>query len=129
MASHPLQAALAVAFIIVGLSHVLCGRHWQAFFEPLFKNPGGPLVIAMYTLPVGLLIVFTHNDWSWDLGVIVTVYGWGSLLKGTMYFLCPAMPLRLISERMRSSRSFTQAGGILVVFGLLLGYDCLFGMS
>ncbi len=122
--AHPLQAALAVGFIIVGLSHVLCGRRWQAFFEPIFKNPGGPFYIAMYTLPVGLLIVFTHNDWSWDLGLIVTVYGWASLLKGTIYFLFPALPQRLISERMRSSRSITKAGGILVVLGLLLAYDC-----
>ncbi len=127
--TDPLQAALAVAFVIVGLSHILCGARWQVFFEPLFKSPSGPLVIAMYTLPVGLLIVVTHNVWSWDLGVIVTVYGWGSLLKGAIYFLFPALPLKLIHERMRSSRSFVKAGGILVLLGLLLGYDCLFVVS
>lgn len=127
MISHPLQAALAVAFIIVGLSHVFRGRQWQAFFEPLFNNPGGPFYIAMYTLPIGLLIVVTHNWWAWDLGVIVTVYGWASVLKGTIYFLFPAVPLRIVTVRMRSARSFTQAGGILVVLGLLLGYDWLVG--
>lgn len=121
--NDPLQAALAVAFVVVGLSHVLCGRRWEAFFEPLFKSPSGPLVIAMYTLPVGLLIVVTHNDWSWDLGVIVTLYGWGSLLKGTIYFLFPAVPLRLISERMRSGRTFMKAGGVLIALGLFLAYD------
>jgi uncharacterized protein YjeT (DUF2065 family) len=124
--AHPLQAALAVAFIIVGLSHVLCGRRWQAFFEPIFKSPGGPFCIAMYTLPVGLLIVFTHNVWSWDLGVIVTLYGWGSILKGTIYFLFPALPQKLITERIRSSRSFTQAGGVVLGLGLVLAFDCLF---
>ena len=122
--AHPLQAAVSVAFVIVGLSHILCGPRWQAFFEPLFKNPGGPFVIAMFTLPVGLLIVFTHNHWAWDLGVIVTVYGWGSLLKGTIYFVFPGLPLKLISERVRSSRHFAMAGGILLLLGLLLAYDC-----
>jgi threonine/homoserine/homoserine lactone efflux protein len=127
MISHPLQAALAISFVVVGLSHILRGPQWQAFFEPMFRNPGGPFYIAMYTLPIGLLIVVTHNHWTWDLGVIVTVYGWASVFKGSLYFLFPAVPLKLITVRMRSVRSFTQAGGILVLLGALLAYDWLLG--
>ncbi|HKQ49268.1 MAG TPA: hypothetical protein VJZ71_14445 [Phycisphaerae bacterium] len=126
MASQPLQTALALAFLIVGLSHIVCGWRWKAFFEPIFKNPSGPFVIALMTFPLGLLIVVTHNRWEWDLSVLVTVYGWAALIKGAIYFLVPGLPLKFVTERIRSPRHFATAGCILLVLGALMAYDCVY---
>jgi hypothetical protein len=120
---YPLETALAISFVIVGLSHTLNGRRWAAFFEPLFQNEGGPFFIAMFTLPIGLLIVCTHNIWAWDLRVLVTIYGWGSMFKGTLYFLAPQVPLRAISRKIRSPRHFAIAGSVMTIWGLLMAYD------
>jgi len=122
----PLEKALALGFLIIGLSHVLHGKRWAAFFEPLFRNSGGPFVIAMFTLPLGLLIVVTHNVWTMNLSVLVTLYGWASLVKGSLYFLCPALPERVVTEKIRSPRHFAVAGSVLMILGLLMVYDGFF---
>jgi uncharacterized protein YjeT (DUF2065 family) len=123
--SHPLESALAISFILVGLSHMLHGRRWAAFFEPIFQNDGGPFWIAMFTLPIGLLIVCTHNIWVCDLRVLVTIYGWSAIIKGSLYFLAPQFLLRYVTQKIRSPRHFAIAGSVLLIWGLLLAYDVL----
>ncbi len=123
--SNPMEAALAFAFVVVGLSHVLHGRRWASFFEPIFENEGGPFLIAMLTLPVGLLIVCTHNVWAWDLSVLLTVYGWCAVVKSSLYFLAPQVPFRVATKRIRTPRHFAYSGAVLFVWGLLMAYDAV----
>jgi hypothetical protein len=118
--TNPLEKALAFAFIVIGLSHVLHGQRWAAFFEPIFANPGGPFWIGLLTLPIGLLIVAAHNVWAWELRVLVTLYGWASIVKATLYFLIPQVPLRIAPPRIRQPRHFAVAGAVLVALGLLI---------
>jgi uncharacterized protein YjeT (DUF2065 family) len=125
--SPSLQQAVALAFVIVGLSHLLHGRRWAQFFEPIFQNDGGPFLIAILTLPIGLVLVFAHNVWSWDGRVLLTLYGWCATIKGTLYFLVPALPQRLATKRIRQPRHFAYAGLVLLAWGLLMGCDAVLG--
>ncbi len=121
--SNPLEVATAFAFMVAGASHVLHGRRWASFFEPIFENEGGPFLIAILTLPLGLAIVATHNVWSWDFGVFFTLYGWCALIKGTLYLLAPQVPLKIATKRIRTPRHFAYAGIVLIVWGAAIGYD------
>ncbi len=122
---HPLEKALCVSFLLVGLSHVLHARRWCEFFERLFGSPAGPLAIAMYTLPAGLLVVLVHNVWRWDLAILVTIYGWAATIKGGTYFLLPGVCERVAHQRRRTPRNFMIAGLVVFAVGLAMGYDWL----
>ena len=69
-----------------------------------------------------------YNVWAWDLYVIITITGWGALLKGVFYFLAPSSWIQgVLSSSMYKSVGFLYFwGALLTVFGLLLSYNAYF---
>lgn len=43
-----------------------------------------------FALLAGLLLVISHNVWTRDWRVIITVLGWAALIKGVLRLLMPA---------------------------------------
>lgn len=79
---------------------------------PLFTMCFGYLLILM-----GLAIILTHNIWTSDWRVFVTLFGWGAAIKG---FLFIAIPNHLISFARHSTKN-KQRIRIVLVFALVLG--------
>ena len=48
-------------------------------------------LFALMILPLGLAIVFTHNDWVLDFPIIVTVIGWVWTVKATLWLIIPRL--------------------------------------
>ena len=80
---------VAILLLITGVSHVARPRTWVEFFQMLgTKGDAGVFFIALMHLPLGALIVAFHNVWS-GIAMIVTLIGWGWLIKGALYFTLP----------------------------------------
>jgi hypothetical protein len=76
-----IEKLVALAFFVVGLSHILQPRAWAEFFIR-FRERGaaGTLMIGLLHLPLALVIVCFHNVWR-GLPLVVTLIGWAQLLK------------------------------------------------
>lgn len=93
-----IERLTALAFIITGLSHIAAPRVWARFFIDLrAKGEMAGFLNAWIHIPLGLLIVAFHWVWSWP-GVLVTLIGCGLTLKGTLYFLWPALALKSMAH-------------------------------
>jgi len=99
-----LEQAVAAGFALMVASHLLRPAVWRTFLSTLFQQPSGPLLMAMFTLPIALLLVIGHNDWRWTPAVIFTVYGWLAMFKSVMYLLWPETAERIIRRRLASPR-------------------------
>jgi hypothetical protein len=71
----------------------------------------------------GLAIVLTHNVWSADWRVIVTVIGWMATIAGTLRLLLPDMVRRVGGDMFVSETPVFVTGVIWAVIGLLLCYS------
>jgi len=80
---------VAAALIVVGASLVLRARVWITAFAGIARHPATPIVSGLYAVLMGLLVVLTHNIWTADLRVIVTVLGWLALASGVVLLLVP----------------------------------------
>jgi uncharacterized protein YjeT (DUF2065 family) len=114
---------MAVAFTVVGLSHVLWPREWVEFF--LWLRTGGVRGVfanGMLSLAFGALVVAFHDSWSGAASVI-TALGWLQVLKGAISLLAPRLAMRSL-ERVSTERAheFQIAGAVLVGLGLFAGY-------
>src|SRR3989304_3539843 len=101
-----------LSYLVIGLSHILQPRAWVRFFVNLReKGEAGIFVVAFLHLPFGLLIVSCHNVWT-GIPAVVTVLGWANVIKGTLYFLVPAVGMKSIGRvRMERAPEFVIAGG------------------
>jgi len=111
-----------LSYFVICLSHILQPRAWVRFFVNLReKGDAGIFVVAFLHLPFGLLIVSFHNVWT-GIPAVVTVLGWANVLKGTLYFLFPAIGMKSIGRvRMERAHEFVIAGavGVLVLSALV----------
>jgi len=72
---------------------------------------------GLLTLTAGLAIVNTHNVWTTDWRVIVTIFGWLGVIGGALRVMFPQLVERV-------GTAMIVQGGLLVgawIFVLLLG--------
>ena len=120
------EKLVAINFLVIGLSHILQPRAWVQFFIMLReKREVGSFLNGFVHFPLGAFIVAFHNVWH-GIPMLVTIIGWGLVLKSTIYFAYPQLGLRMLSTvSLERSRNFAIAGAVSVAFGALILYHCL----
>lgn len=121
-----IERFVALACLVVGLSHIFQPRAWaRLFIDWREKGVIGGLYAGLLHFPTGLLIVAFHNVWH-GIPLLVTLLGWGWTFKGALYLINPKWPLRML-ERVSLERAweFVVAGAVLLVFALLIAYSLL----
>jgi len=115
----------AVGWLVFGLSHLLYPAQWAALFLPLRERKTGGFLLALFNLPLGLMVVLGHNVWVWGIPVVVTVAGWVMVLKSVVYLLFPRALFLVMPTEARMTRAFRIAGAVSILLGLLLVYEWL----
>jgi hypothetical protein len=117
-----------ILFGVLGLSHILQPKAWAEFFILLRgKGEAGAFVDGLVNLPLAGVIIGFHNIWS-GIPVVLTLVGWGLLIKGLIRFCAPKLGLRMMARvSVERSWEFQVAGAGLVVLAGLLGYGIYAG--
>ena len=120
----------SVALLIYGFSHFLHAKRWARFLSNLLRGDQAPFIIGSLTLPLGLIIITGHNIWVLDIPVIITVYGWGMVIKSCSYLLFPRS-IEMITPKSETHLRYASIGvGILmIIMGLILVVDTFWGAS
>ena len=114
---------VAINFLVIGLSHLLQPRLWVKFFIMLReKGEVGSFLNGFVHFPLGAFIVAFHNVWH-GIPMIVTLVGWGLVIKSTLYFTWPRQGLRMLS--LERSSHFVAAGALSVAVGVVILYSAM----
>ena len=122
------EGFLAVSFFGVGLSHALRPLAWVEFFVWL-RGQGRCAVFleGLLTLNFGALVVAFHNVWT-GLPVVVTVLGWGMVLKATVRLAAPGLGLRIYGRTVpERAWHFRVAGVLALALSSFCGYLAVSG--
>src|SRR5260370_28352553 len=90
----------------------------------LLQNPSMMFILGVITLAAGLAMVLAHNIWSGDaLVVVVTLVGWGTLIKSLFFlFLPPEMKAGLFLRQFHYQQLFYLYRAFSLVLGVYLTY-------
>ncbi len=116
----------SVTLLVVGLSHVALPRQWRDFFLLLKRTGVAGIIIAMFTFPVGLMLALGHNIWVFDVPVIITISGWGMIIKSLTYALIPGRAESMIPDGRDAHLKYAWAGACSIPFSLLLIWHSFF---
>ena len=85
-------------------------------------DSGLMLFTSLVVLTAGVAVVLVHNVWiaSWE--VLITIVGWGMVLKGVLVALLPKEFEKMVAALMKHSWLLSVGGAIWVIGGLVLGY-------
>jgi hypothetical protein len=117
------EGFVAVGFLGVGLSHLLQPLGWVEFFVWLRgQGRSGVFLEGLLNLNIGAMVVAFHNVWT-GLPVVVTLLGWGLVVKGILRLVAPGVGLR-VYERIVPERAwhFRVAGCLALALSAFSGY-------
>ncbi len=92
----------------------------RALLEEMFRlveDKGLTLVSGYLALVVGLVTVILHNVWVAEWRVVITIFGWLSLIKGIVRIGFPEVPQKWVPV-LKNKPILTQG---LLVIAILLG--------
>jgi hypothetical protein len=81
---------------------------------------------GIIALIVGILILLFHNVWEMSWPVIITIYGWGGLIKGIWLIVFPKTVPSVTQAYQKSKGLLAVHSIIILIFGGFLTYTAYF---
>jgi uncharacterized membrane protein len=115
-----LASLLGPLLLVIGVS-ILVNRESYTTMAAEFIESRPLLYIAGVTaLLGGWAIVLTHNVWTADWRVIITLLGWIATFAGVYRLMFPDSVRRIGSEMFKSEKTMLFSGIAFVVLGAIL---------
>jgi hypothetical protein len=112
--------------LVIGLAVFANQRAFRDMAEEFLASRALLFLSGLLIMPMGLAIVLTHNVWTADWRVLITLFGWLNAIGGAVRLLAPDRIMRTGIVMLRRPGFVTIAAAIWVALGLLF---CLFGFS
>jgi len=116
-----LARIISVVYVSAALGAIFSANHYRRLPDDLFSNAGLTYVAGFMTVVMGILIVHYHNTWTRSWPVLITVIGWGALLKGVAIIVMPQVVHR-VSTALWFERGVAAFPYVAICLGLLFGY-------
>ena len=110
--------------LALGLAMLVNRTSFRTLANEFLANPALIFLSGIITLPAGLAIVLTHNVWTPNWRVIITILGWLAVVSGALRIIVPelaaAKSRRLIGHRLTpkiAAAFYLAVGAVLCYFG------------
>lgn len=113
---------LAIMYLAIGLGMLFSPTHYLKMYQEMLKDAVAAYLGAFMAFIIGFLLVKYHNIWEYSWIVIITILGWGALIKGVLLFVAPKPFVNIFRPWFKTKTAFTWMGFIVLVLGLVLGY-------
>ena len=121
MTVERIEWLFVVAMLLVGISHLVRPVEWARALGQVFKTEFAGWIIAFASLPVGLILALGSRGFVWDVGLIVTIYGWALIVKSAVYLWFPRAAMVFAEGKGLTVAKSRVAGGIMIAMGLVVG--------
>ena len=109
-------------YLIIAAGMLLNRAFYLRVMEDYGKNAALIFMGGLGALLFGFLIVLSHNVWTLNWTLIITLFGWGAIIKGTWLMLFPDR-LPKVMQAYRKNTGLTLMHGMAAfVLGLCLTF-------
>jgi len=125
-ASTFIARILGPTFVVVGIGLLLQAESFGVVVGDFVENGALIYLSGLIALSVGLAILNVHHVWVWDWPVVITIFGWLSLIGGIFRILATSL-VQSVGEAFIANPRWMIVGGAgtLVLGGFLtvMGYQ------
>jgi hypothetical protein len=123
-ASVFLSQLIGPVMLAVGLAVFANQRAFRDMAEEFMASRALLFLSGLLIMPAGLAIVLTHNVWTADWRVLITIFGWLNTIGGALRLFGPLFVVKAGHAMLRQPYFTPIAAAVWVVLGLLF---CFFG--
>ncbi|HUX80458.1 MAG TPA: hypothetical protein VMW10_12060 [Alphaproteobacteria bacterium] len=117
-----LAKAIGLYYVIVSLGMILNGARIKTLMIEIMNSPGLLFVTGFFALIIGVLLVTSHNIWVSDWRILITLLGWGALLKGIMIVTVPQLMIETSKKWIQNNISYYATMCFVFLVGVFLLY-------
>ena len=119
-----LAKLIGPVMLVLGAALLINAREFRAVMDDFIRNPTFAFLTGLMALPAGLAIVLTHNVWTADWRVLITLIGWLTIFKGAIRLLAPQQVTNVGRQLLAKPQVLTISAAIWILLGAVL---CFFG--
>ncbi|MCX6719598.1 MAG: hypothetical protein NTV36_00595 [Candidatus Staskawiczbacteria bacterium] len=109
-----------ISLVIVPLALLIKEKHIKRLFAKI-ETEESLFMWGVVSIVVGLLMVLSYNVWAKNWQVIITIFGWLSLIKGLSLLFLPEL-IKKYAKKIENNQ-WLPIGLVVAVFvGLILTY-------
>lgn len=112
-----LARILGPFYLVIALAFLVNKNMYKDLVAHFKKSDGAVWTFSMFALLIGLLMVNVHNIWEWSYKGLITLFGWGAVIKGIIFMVWPDSFIRW-SEKQAKKSWWT---GFAILFTLIIG--------
>ena len=106
--------------VVIGAGLLLNRKAFQEIMEGFTKDKALIFISGLMTFIIGLAMVIFHNMWITDWRLIITVFGWLTLIKGVILIVFPDRVISMTDMYKKHIRMIMISWSIMIVFGIFL---------
>ena len=118
--SNYLAEIWGILIVILSLALLLKDSYVKRLFASM-EDEGKVFMWAVVTLVIGVSMALAHNVWVKNWQVVITLFGWASLIKGLALLFCPEVMKKWV-KKVENSQLIPFALLVGVFIGLVLVY-------
>jgi hypothetical protein len=119
-----LAKLIGPVMLVIGLALFANQRGFRDIAEEFLASRALMFLSGLLIMPVGLAIALTHNVWTANWRVLITLFGWLCAIGGALRLFGPLFVVKAGHAMLKQPYFTTVAAAIWVVLGLLF---CFFG--
>ncbi len=105
--------------LAVALGIFFSASYYRRIYRELEKDSLAVLLFGMTATAAGIAHVLFHNSWASTPEIVVSLLGWGLLLKGMLFIIAPGFVDRA-GDRWAKLKLIPFAGALTLLVGLYL---------
>ncbi len=120
MLSNYLAEIWGISIVVISLAFLVKEKHLKRLFSAI-ETEENLFCWGFVTFVIGAAMVLSHNVWDKNWQVIITIFGWASLVKGLSFLFFPEF-VKKMAKKMENQQWLPIALVVAVFIGLALTY-------
>ncbi len=108
-----------ISLVLISLALLIKDGHLKKIFSAIEDDE--MFCWGMAAAVIGVAMVLTHNIWVKDWTVVITIFGWLSLIKGLAMLFLPEF-VKKMAKNLQSAPFLPYALIVMLAIGLALTY-------
>jgi uncharacterized membrane protein HdeD (DUF308 family) len=121
-ASIFLAQLLGPLFVVLGVALLLKRQMYQKIHAEFIGSPALLYLAGFFGLLGGMALVLTHNVWVLDWRLILTLFGWLTLVRALITIFNPQWTVAASTAILANRRILVGAAVINLIVGIVLSY-------
>ncbi len=113
---------LGLTYLAIGLGMLASPRFYKEMLTKMIANEAVLFLTGLLVFVIGYFLVAYHNIWIGGWTIIITIFGWLSLLKGLMMVVIPEKSIKLYNSVKISGGQLSVYGAVVLVLGIIFAY-------